>query len=135
MTHHSTPRPCSATNKDGRPCQAHAIHDTDPPLCAIHSHRNHGGGAPRGNQNHLIHGFYSRILRRDERADLPRHPNAANLKDEIALTRAPLSPKSWFLAGEKDKQVVHLLETKRPAAAPLQLRVDRLHQRGIPVPG
>jgi aminopeptidase YwaD len=32
------------------------------------------------------------------------------------LTKAPLSPKSWFLKSERDDHVIRLLEEKRPAA-------------------
>jgi hypothetical protein len=32
------------------------------------------------------------------------------------LAKAPLAPKSWFLFGERDRQIVELLERKRPAA-------------------
>lgn len=32
------------------------------------------------------------------------------------LVQAPLAPKSWFLLGDRDRQVIELLERKRPAA-------------------
>jgi Iap family predicted aminopeptidase len=32
------------------------------------------------------------------------------------LTQAPLSPKSWFLKTERDDHIIHLLESKAPAA-------------------
>jgi aminopeptidase YwaD len=32
------------------------------------------------------------------------------------LTKAPLSPKSWFLKSERDDHIIRLLEMKRPAA-------------------
>ncbi len=46
---------------------------------------------------------------------------AADLTGKIALLHGkllnePLSPKSWFLKGERDDAIIGLLETKRPAA-------------------
>ena len=46
---------------------------------------------------------------------------AADLTGNIALlygdlVSEPLSPKSWFLRGERDDAIIGLLETKRPAA-------------------
>jgi aminopeptidase YwaD len=46
---------------------------------------------------------------------------AADLEGRVGilygdLTKAPLSPKSWFLKSERDDHVIRLLEEKRPAA-------------------
>ena len=46
---------------------------------------------------------------------------AAELKGRIGilygdLTKAPLSPKSWFLKSEREDHIIRLLEEKRPAA-------------------
>jgi aminopeptidase YwaD len=46
---------------------------------------------------------------------------AADLEGRVGvlygdLTKAPLSPKSWFLKSERDDRVIRLLEEKRPAA-------------------
>ncbi len=45
----------------------------------------------------------------------------AEIKGKIVLfygdlAKAPVSPKSWFLLGERDRHVIELLEHKRPAA-------------------
>ena len=51
-------RRCTATTQSGRPCRAWAMHDTDPPRCAIHAGRA-VGGAPPGNRNAVTHGYYT----------------------------------------------------------------------------
>ena len=50
-------RRCTAETKSGKPCRAWAVHDTDPPRCAIHGARA-TGGAPKSNTNALTHGYY-----------------------------------------------------------------------------
>jgi hypothetical protein len=49
---------CTATKRDGTPCQAWAVRGTDPPLCAAHGGGSAPVGAPVGNQNAVTHGFY-----------------------------------------------------------------------------
>jgi hypothetical protein len=51
---------CTATTKQGRACQAWAVPDTDPPLCAAHGGAQSPPGAPTGNRNAEKHGFYTR---------------------------------------------------------------------------
>jgi hypothetical protein len=80
-------RQCSATNRNGRPCQAWATRDSDPPLCSTHSKRNTGAGAPAGNQNRQDHGFYGRHYSLDEIADLIAYAADMTLADEIAAVR------------------------------------------------
>jgi len=53
---------CTATRKDGQPCQAWAVADTSPPRCAAHGGGKRPPGAPAGNKNRQTHGFYSRQL-------------------------------------------------------------------------
>ena len=52
--------------------------------------RKRGGGAPPGNQNHFIHGFYATALPPDEQARLLAPEGITSLDAEIALTRAAL---------------------------------------------
>jgi hypothetical protein len=68
-------------------CQAWAKRDSDPPLCAAHAGL---GGAPPGNQNRLVHGFYASSLRPDEAADAAGFAGNATLDDEIVITRIAL---------------------------------------------
>lgn len=49
-----------------------------------------GVGAPPGNQNHLVHGFYSKILLPEEHADLVAYAANTSLEGEIAITRVAL---------------------------------------------
>ena len=63
---------CTATTHAGQPCQAWAVHNTQPPLCSAHGGGNRPIGAPKGNTNALKHGFYA--------AD----PQAITIDDAIA---------------------------------------------------
>jgi hypothetical protein len=99
-------------------CRAWAIRGSDPPLCSPHRsrkaspdqeacpdlgqgahpepsrgacpERERGVGAPPGNQNHFIHGFYATSLSPDEQARLLAPEGVTSLDAEIALTRAAL---------------------------------------------
>jgi hypothetical protein len=82
MPRNPNKRDCSVPD-----CNAWAMRDSDPPLCAPHSGRV---GAPLGNQNHLIHGFYATAVRPDERDDLEARAGDATLASEIAITRIAL---------------------------------------------
>jgi hypothetical protein len=79
-------RRCTFTTAGGKPCRAWAVRGTDPPTCAAHSGRTHGG-APEGNQNARTHGFYSNVLQEHELADLVAYSEDLDLDDEIALAR------------------------------------------------
>lgn len=50
---------CTAQTKSGRPCRAWAMHNTEPPLCAVHGGATLPPGAPQGNSNARTHGFYA----------------------------------------------------------------------------
>ena len=83
-------RRCSGTTAAGKECRAWALGDSDPPLCSAHAGRNHGAGAPAGNQNRTTHGFYSTVLSRQELADLLEHKGISTLEGEIACARIAL---------------------------------------------
>ena len=68
-------------------CRAWALRGSDPPRCSAHSGR---AGAPTGNQNRLVHGFYASTLQPDELADLAAHAGDTTLDAEIAVTRIAL---------------------------------------------
>ena len=81
---------CSHTTASGKSCRAYAVAGTEPPACAAHAGRNAGAGAPTHNQNRATHGFYSRVLRPDEIADLVTYADDLSLDDEIACARVAL---------------------------------------------
>jgi len=81
---------CSATTAAGKPCRAHAVHGTDPPLCSAHAGRNAGAGAPHGNQNARKHGYYGQVLTHAEMADMVAAADLTTLEDEVAITRVAL---------------------------------------------
>jgi hypothetical protein len=58
------------------------------------------GGAPRGNQNALKHGFYSRHLTRSDLADLETC-SPTGLKDEIGLTRVVIRRLASLVSGSE----------------------------------
>jgi hypothetical protein len=58
-----SPRRCSAITAAGRPCLGWAVRGSDPPLCPAHGGGRRGPGAPLGNDNAWIHGFYAATTR------------------------------------------------------------------------
>ena len=77
---------CSKKRADGKPCRAWALRESDPPICATHDGRT-GGGAPKGNQNRVVHGFYGRSFTLEEIADLVAYAVDMTLEDELAMVR------------------------------------------------
>jgi hypothetical protein len=91
-------------------CRAWAVRGSDPPRCAPHRHaaslacpESTGDvlrvepaepgprvGAPPGNQNRLVHGFYAEALHPRELADLGSCAADSTLDAEIAVTRVAL---------------------------------------------
>jgi hypothetical protein len=53
------PTHCTATNRDGTPCKAWAVHGSDPPRCSAHGGGSRPVGAPKGNANAQTHGYYT----------------------------------------------------------------------------
>ena len=96
-------RPCAYPG-----CNAWARRDSEESLCAAHAHlaaKELGpgpGGAPRGtpgpsthggqpgNQNRLVHGFYSRTLHPEDVDDLDEGAEATDLAAEILIARVAL---------------------------------------------
>ncbi len=52
-------RRCAASTSKGQSCCAWAVHNTEPPLCSAHGGGERPVGAPSGNNNAEVHGFYS----------------------------------------------------------------------------
>ena len=78
-------RKCSATRADGKPCQAWAIGDSQPPLCYVHSGRlrlEQETDNERQRKN-----FYSRTYSLEEVADLVHLALDHSLDDEVAAVR------------------------------------------------
>jgi hypothetical protein len=76
-------------------CHAWAIRGSDPPRCSPHRGQSGpepgpGVGAPPGNQNHLVHGFYATVLHPEELAGLTTYAADATLDAEIVITRVAL---------------------------------------------
>lgn len=68
-------------------CKAWAMRGSDPPRCSPHSGKV---GAPLGNQNRRIHGFYATAVHPEELGDLDTRAGDSTLKAEIAITRIAL---------------------------------------------
>lgn len=75
--------PCSTPG-----CRAWAIRGSDPPLCSPHSNRK--TGAPPGNQNRLVHGFYASVLKHSDRTEDAADTAGTSLDAEIAIVRVAL---------------------------------------------
>ncbi len=69
-------------------CKAWAMRDTIPPLCA--SHIPGKAGAPEGNRNALLHGFYTGTLHPDELDALDAQAIDSSLDGEILIVRTAL---------------------------------------------
>jgi hypothetical protein len=71
------------------------MRDSDPPICSVHAGRPLDAatgtppGAQPGNDNALLHGFYSRFLR-DADGNLVEDTGGLTLIGEIAITRVAL---------------------------------------------
>ena len=78
-------RKCSATRVDGKPCQAWAIRDSQPPLCLAHSGR-HRLEQETDDESHNKN-FYSRTYTLEEIADLVHIALDHSLDDEVAAVR------------------------------------------------
>ena len=50
---------CTALTSSGRPCRGWAVRGSDPPRCGFHGGGSRPAGAPLGNSNAVIHGFYA----------------------------------------------------------------------------
>ena len=103
--------PCSVPG-----CRAWAIRGSDPPTCSPHRHTTAysepapecqagpvegpaegqaepgqpGVGAPPGNQNRLVHGFYATVLQPKDRDDLVAYAADPTLDAEIIVARVAL---------------------------------------------
>jgi len=93
---------CTEKTKSGEPCKAYA---TVNGLCSSHAKRNVGAGAPKGNDNRLIHGFYGRHFTMQEVADLVAHAQVTGLDDEIALTRVLLQRVMKVIGETKEESI------------------------------
>ena len=84
---------CTSPRKDGEPCQAWAVRDKDPPLCAAHGGGKGPIGAPAGNKNAETHGHYSK--------DKP----PKNIDDVIDGVAQKLALLDEYIATHKDADV------------------------------
>lgn len=81
-------RKCTATTIAGRPCQAWAIRESDPPRCPAHAGPDRGASSLR--QQTEEDSFYRRQLSNQELADLVAYSGDGGLGDEIAINRVML---------------------------------------------
>jgi hypothetical protein len=90
---------------DGTPCQAWAVHGTDPPRCAAHGGTDKRIGAPEGNQNALKHGYYAA-------ADLPEDCSIDAIIDNLYQRQVRLDAYIEAVLQEGDASIdelTHLL--------------------------
>ena len=83
MPRNPNKRPCSVPD-----CRAWAIRNSDPPLCAPHTPGK--TGAPCGNHNAMIHGFYASALHPDDLEGLDEAAFDTTLDDEALILRVAL---------------------------------------------
>jgi uncharacterized protein YjcR len=98
-------RKCTASTQSGKPCRAWALRESDPPRCSAHAGRNQGAGAPKGNQNRLAHGFYSRFYTLEELADLLETADIPELAAEIATARIAVRRVLQFLHDQNGRHL------------------------------
>jgi hypothetical protein len=77
-------RPCSVPD-----CRAWAVRGSVLPLCAAHM-PDKANGAPPGNRNTLVHGFYASTLHPDDLAILDEEATDSSLDGEILIIRVAL---------------------------------------------
>lgn len=79
---------------------------------------NRKRGAPKGNQNARKHGFYSRVLSREEQQDLEQAILTDGLDEEIALLRVKLKsllkydPENVKLIMQATNTLARLIRTR-----------------------
>jgi hypothetical protein len=88
---HNPSRRCSQTTRQGEPCRAWAVRDTDPPLCSAHADRDAGAGPPPGNQNRRTHGLYAKPITDEELARIAAGAGTPTLDVELLCARIALS--------------------------------------------
>ena len=99
MSKNSDKRKCSAVCRNGQPCQAWAIVDSEPALCSAHAGRSVGAGAPQGHKNAMKHGLYADYMTEEE-IEILESMDAKSLVHELALTRIMLRRLAGYLDDE-----------------------------------
>lgn len=118
MSSKNASRQCLYLHPDGRGCRAWAMRDREPPRCA--AHRFDGGpavGAPDGNKNRLVHGWYAR----PEKPILTIEDAVENLGEQLARSTAILAEtndsevfiKIFNLHAQALTRLGHLLRDQR----------------------
>lgn len=85
MSRNPTKRKCSAVCRNGHPCKAWAVIESEPALCSAHAGLNVGAGAPVGNQNGIKHGYYTSIMRPDDIVDTEIAERATPMAELVML--------------------------------------------------
>jgi len=99
-------RKCTATTNSGRPCQAWAVHGTEPPRCPAHAGLTVGPETARRSRGDIS--FYNRQLTPEELNDLIAFSGDPTLADEIAVSRVVLRRLLAVLQDEDDLSVREL---------------------------
>lgn len=81
-------RLCTATTTAGRPCQAWAIRDSEPPRCPAHARMDRSGTTREQRSEEIS--VYQRLLSDQEVVDLLAYDGNDTLGDEIAINRIML---------------------------------------------
>lgn len=96
---------CSARRKDGRPCRAWAVRDSEQALCASHLRQNRQAAEQTG--------FYDLGYTVDEATDLIYQAAERDLNAELGVTRAAvrrvLEQLSQDLEPSKYRRLIELL--------------------------
>ena len=90
----TTPTKCTAITAQGKPCQAWAIHGSNPPRCAPHAGLT---GAAQDNQNAVTHGYYRRRVDPAEILSLYEAAGGVDIDQEAVLLRVALHRLSNYL--------------------------------------
>lgn len=90
-------RKCTGICKNGRPCTAWAVHETNPPTCAAHGGSKKPVGAPKGNKNAEKHGGYSGTLPIDLDARITAlHKRLRHVEQYLDTHADDLTPEEYI---------------------------------------
>lgn len=114
------PTKCTFIKANGEQCKAWATLGTDPPRCSTHNGKP--GGAPVGNSNRAVHGFYAQPVKElstidDILADaMKRQAQLSSFIDECCATgEADVETMAKLLAlhGQNASRLGRLLRDQR----------------------
>ena len=101
-------RLCTATTTAGRPCQAWAIRDSDPPRCPAHARMDRNLTTRRQRTEEIT--VYRQQLSEQEVVDLIANGGGETLGDEIAINRIMLGRLLNFLQEADDVSIPEVVK-------------------------